>query len=464
MSKKTIQNINIIKSALSIALVVVLVAVTADVLVQKVFAQTLPINLHQTIGTGVVSPQQTQGLQQVACVGTSSTQVVFGDLHGWLWSDMPTSSDQVATPTNQQAGRGFGWISTNGSDSGVSGNYKVTIGATGALSGDAWSQNGGWLDFAPSGPYPTYTISMIPLGGGPAINRNVLPTTPATIDPTCLAAQRSGCAVTGWARFVAGEAATNTGGWDGWVNLSGSIYNRSMVIGSFGVTFDADPNSGTYGSFSGKAWGGTDSGWISFDQVTTSPATQTLCQTPTDLTCNGVGTYAGQTFTYPVAGPVPSQCGSLSLSCPGVGAYATLPVTMYAYPASGPVPSECTNGIGNPSTLTCSGVGTYAGQTFAYPSGGTTPPECISTDECSNLPGTQTGAGPWQAPNGNWYGLLGGICSQSVCTNLTNTYYATPPANYTVSTDQSGNSICTPNGTGTGVTTGVPIKPVYKEN
>ena len=63
-------------------------------------------------------------------------------MHGALWSDMPSSSDECLHGTgtespnqcqinidhaNPYAGRGFGWISLNSTDPGASGNYAVTL-------------------------------------------------------------------------------------------------------------------------------------------------------------------------------------------------------------------------------------------------------------------------------------------------------------------------------------------------
>jgi hypothetical protein len=100
------------------------------------------------------------------------------------------------------------------------------------------------------------------------------------------------------------------------------------------------------------------------------------------------------------------------------------------------------------------------------------PDLCTNVDLCqppaADAPGTQLGTGPWQV-SGVWYGLSGGICAKSVCSNYpdathTDTFYATPPTG----------EIALPDGTcGTAVNwcathpctgSGTTIKPIYKEN
>lgn len=140
-----------------------------------------------------------------------------GNLSGYAWAD-----------------DGIGWMSFNCTNAGVCGtsNYSVTVNPSGAMSGYAWanpndgSQNNiGWVDFAPSGPYPA--SSFVP---AQSVRLN-----------------RGSGSVTGWARAI-----TYGGGWDGWIGFgSGGNYGSGVFV------------SGC--NWSGYAWGGgTVMGWIHF--------------------------------------------------------------------------------------------------------------------------------------------------------------------------------------------------------
>ncbi len=111
-------------------------------------------------------------------------------LTGWAWSD------------------NIGWIQFNPAFGGVFIND-----ATGAFSGYAWSDNIGWIDFN-------------------GVNLNL--TTGA---------------VTGWADAVAADG----NGWDGRISMSGTSPN-----------YEVSMNLST-GNFSGWAWGSDVVGWVSFN-------------------------------------------------------------------------------------------------------------------------------------------------------------------------------------------------------
>jgi len=98
--------------------------------------------------------------------------------------------------------------------------------STGIFSGFAWSENIGWVDFAPAGPYPE------------------APNNSAQVD------WATGN-VTGWVRALAFG-----GGWDGWIKLAGIATDSSP----YGVIF----NNGT-NVFEGYAWGGSVVGWVDFN-------------------------------------------------------------------------------------------------------------------------------------------------------------------------------------------------------
>jgi len=125
----------------------------------------------------------------------------------------------------------IGWISFNSSsdDSGV--DYGANIDpTTGAFSGYAWSENIGWIDFAPTSGFPE------------------APNSGAKLD---LATNQ----VSGWAKAVAGGS-SGSGGWDGWIKMSGTAANGSPYGGS---------RNGC--SLEGYAWGGDVVGWIQFDPI-----------------------------------------------------------------------------------------------------------------------------------------------------------------------------------------------------
>jgi hypothetical protein len=245
------------------------------------------------------------------------------DLHGWLWSDMPDGSDQTINPSNQFGGRGLGYISLNGSDSGFFGNYRVTLDSSGNFTGYGWSEFGGWLDFNPAGPTPDGSAS------GAHISSSCLSSAPATF-PTC--------PVTGWIRFTT-YSSTFAGGWDGWVKM-GDINSHSFA--SYGVVYHKPQLGQTIGTFSGDAWGDQVAGWINFDNarvaIITNPVPNT-CTNPSATNYGGSNPCmmvcydtAGNSYPYAAGTPLPVQCNSITppLTCD--------PVTDPTCVPSGPPP------------------------------------------------------------------------------------------------------------------------------
>jgi VCBS repeat-containing protein len=143
---------------------------------------------------------------------------------GWLWG----GSDDGAGNAS-----GLGWISMNNTNPGADGSvsYGVTIPTGGGnVTGYAWSENLGWINFDPVGPYPA--------------------------SPN-YSAKRVGDNLEGWARIVYIKEALaqgNSGGWEGWIKLKGSNYGVSI-----------DPSTG---ALSGYAWS-DELGWIDFSGATT---------------------------------------------------------------------------------------------------------------------------------------------------------------------------------------------------
>jgi hypothetical protein len=151
---------------------------------------------------------------------------------GWLggWSQ------DGLVPANYS---GLGWISLNNLNGAGTISYGVNIPAiNGAVSGYAWSSNVGWIDFAPSGPYP-------------ALPNN--------------SAQRSGNILTGWARILSIKTEAektlpnNAGGWLGWIKLSGTALDGS----TYGVDITKMDGTGASPTY---AWS-DELGWIDFSKA-----------------------------------------------------------------------------------------------------------------------------------------------------------------------------------------------------
>lgn len=131
------------------------------------------------------------------------SQGTAGPITGYAWSDT------------------IGWLSLNGS------NYGFTIASDGTLSGYAWSDTVGWVSAQTS-------------------DLTGCPTAPCT-------ARVSGGAFAGWIRALGGGT-SGSGGWDGFISLSGSGYGVSQVGASL----------------SGYAWGSTNVGWLDFSGAVTT--------------------------------------------------------------------------------------------------------------------------------------------------------------------------------------------------
>jgi hypothetical protein len=150
------------------------------------------------------------------------------NVYGWAWSE------------------NIGWISFNNTSGGGAVSYGVNIDAGGNLSGYAWSENIGWISF-----------NAGDLAGCP-------------IAPCAATIDLGSGLVAGWARALApvGRPLSETGGWDGWIRLSGTWANGVIL------NFVPDPSE-----FESWAWGGDDNdeeaviGWISFNNVSGGGAT-----------------------------------------------------------------------------------------------------------------------------------------------------------------------------------------------
>jgi len=198
------------------------------------------------------------------------------NVSGWAWSEnigwisfnslnCDTDGDLTYEGPNEGNPPGSKPAPADCPTSGPVNSYGVSVDlSTGNFSGYAWSENIGWIWFAPTDTTPDGTVNPAKLDLGSGVCGG--------INKIC-----------GWARACAGAAnadctgGTNpaSGGWDGWIHLKGTGY---------GVWLDTSisPNE-----FRNWAWGGNDSkqeavvGWISFNHLN--------CDTDGDGFSNGGG-------------------------------------------------------------------------------------------------------------------------------------------------------------------------------
>jgi hypothetical protein len=235
-----------------------------------------------------------------------------GDLTGWAWSEGAGGVQDPSTgPYTTGSNPGIGWISLSGTTYGV--NISPLTG-TGYFSGDAWSENVGWISF------------------------NQADT--ATCGATRAQVNWSSGNVSGWARALAGSVAS---GWDGCIKLAKEPADSGVA---YGVTI----NTST-GTMSGLAWGSDVVGWVDFapkiNGVTPlSPADQ--------ATVNGVnatcptGTYGDPSYTWGTCNPTGTctiaNAGKILTNQPGTSI------------------GVCSNGVAaspvvcNTATLDCTGA------------------------------------------------------------------------------------------------------------
>lgn len=151
------------------------------------------------------------------------------DLSGSAWSD------------------NGGWINFNCANDSVNGcsqsNYKVNADSTGRLRGYAWSYNFGWLSFEDAD-----------VAGCPSS-----PCTP-TIDLTNTGSNVK--RMSGYGRFLTGIGRTD--GWDGWLELSGTNHTSPLGSGVKLTQAAGVPFNSTQGIANGWAFGAIVA-WMSFN-------------------------------------------------------------------------------------------------------------------------------------------------------------------------------------------------------
>ncbi len=218
----------------------------------------------------------------------------------------------------------------------------------GCLSGYAWSDNIGWIDFTCSN-VPVRSSGTIEgyAWANPsddvALTNNIgwISFNPADTATCGAAARITGTALSGWAKAISADG----NGWDGCISLSGSSP-------SYGVTLSG--GTGTSGGLTGYAWGSDVVGWIDFAHTTGNsgitftttyipgPSGPTpLLQGPTQVR---KGTTA--TLTYTVTSPSVEGCTIVGINGYNSGVL---------YPTDG-VPGSVTTTAINANTrftLTC---------------------------------------------------------------------------------------------------------------
>lgn len=171
---------------------------------------------------------------------------------GWMWGGTEETSGGNTT--------GVGWISANNLSDGTATNYGVNIPMeNGQVTGYAWSENLGWIDFNPQDHCGVNysAASCVPsTSNGPSENAGVF---------------RSGNSLVGLARIVGTaqeSAVNNSGNWGGWLKM-----------------INVQITEGETGSLSGYAWNGEDSygglGFVDMSGVTIEGADRLIaCPDP----------------------------------------------------------------------------------------------------------------------------------------------------------------------------------------
>ena len=203
----------------------------------------------------------------------------------------------------------IGWIDLNCANTNTcaSSNFGLSVDSAGMVSGYAWSENIGWVKFG--------GLSSFPAAGGNA--------------------QIVGNTLIGWARACAGTApgdcstmVDRSDGWDGWIALkdpTGNTYGVTLSAGNFNIC-----NSTTKSC----AWGDVNTGWLSFENASTtfqacaatqgnvcldgntSQSTNAFCTVTTDTctTNHGAGWFCSN--TNGLCNPPPAPVSNLSGAAP----------------------------------------------------------------------------------------------------------------------------------------------------
>jgi hypothetical protein len=147
----------------------------------------------------------------------------------------------------------------------------------GCLSGDAWSDNVGWIDFQCSNVTVqndgtvTGAAWANPSDDVAGTNNIGWISFNAADTASCGTggAKIAGTALSGWAKAISAD----NNGWDGCISLSGTADDGS----SYGVTLPGGTVAS--GNLAGNAWGSDVVGWISFNCSAGGPSQSNICAT-----------------------------------------------------------------------------------------------------------------------------------------------------------------------------------------
>jgi hypothetical protein len=191
----------------------------------------------------------------------------------------------------------------------------------GCLSGDAWSDNIGWIDFqcpnvvVQNDGTITGAAWANPSDDGAGTNNIGWISFNAADTASCGAggAKITGTTLSGWAKAISAD----NNGWDGCISLSGSSP-------AYGVTLPGGTSAS--GDLAGNAWGSDVVGWISFNCNTGGPTGNNICATSNYKV----------TFTTTAAPPPPQAITSFYANPARVrsGSASTLYYTVASPPAS----------------------------------------------------------------------------------------------------------------------------------
>lgn len=155
----------------------------------------------------------------------------------------PLDATPIVRLTGYAWSENIGWISFQ------DGSNPVIVSSDGFLTGFAWSENIGWIQFG--------GLTNLPSAPGNTGGQARVVESP------------NGSALTGWARAIAGGT-LNSGGWDGWISLSGTAtngnpYAAKLRAGTLPAVLSVSEFS--TGCANGCAWGSDVVGWVDFSGV-----------------------------------------------------------------------------------------------------------------------------------------------------------------------------------------------------
>lgn len=296
---------------------------------------------------------------------------------GWLWGG---GAEPDNAPPYDGSNTNVGWISANNLSSGGSVSYGVSIpAANGPVTGYAWSEHMGWINFGPSS-------GAVPAGSGCANG-----------------VSRSGNDLVGCARFVNIETALgqgNSGGWSGWIKMKGSTYG--VTVSATGTSVN---NQTTY-PLGGYAWS-EELGWVDFSRMSVVVAGgNQLIVCPSTLTFFMGGASQTLRARYFEAYDGTADCNlTTGYTTPSVGWTVVNTGVANLSTPTGSTTNVSPTGVGNTVvTATYNGITRNVPVVVAVVASGCGPmgsQKCVSsaptTGLCAagNTPSAVSGSGPW---------------------------------------------------------------------